>query len=573
MSVVGGYTGNNKSNRRLVNGQWVDLNEYNNQNSGRPAFGAAAGVTPITIPSGYTAPIDVYKDVISDTGTTGSGTRNVTSAPPVNQTPGSFSTGGGNGAPPLISISGQVKTDRPDAASSSSANVGSVNDEKNAGIGLNVKDAYGSIAEGNSTTASESITSTGEGATGTVGDVTGWGDSDTGENDKSETTLSDFEQYYAPELERAAAERAKATEQVDVAYQRMLKYLPQTQKLAGLQGSGKGQYGTLEAYNTYLSNIGKINDSYNDTVAQYEAAYRDHLQKEEDKKKLEEETAHDEAFDLAKTLAPTFRSEAELNAYVESLGVELSDAEVDALNQLYNTAMNDRSNDAIITIKDQAYAHTDEFMRALDAYGLSVDANGKIVDDEGGIVYSADDLASLQVYYDTMINTPEQKALDEQRDKEEEAKKQARNLKYAPVTHATDDFLDYTRLTIFGKEYKADDFHENKSFSSAVYDELTAGITGNFVFMDGDKVVLKYNGSYYTLKADSGEENEFEDIKGLIQNGQKYAEEKAAQEKAAQEKAAQEKAAQEKAAQEKAAQGKQERENWDWFYNLMNVLF
>lgn len=54
-----------------------------------------------------------------------------------------------------------------------------------------------------------------------------------------------------------------AMQQADVLQQRVEKYLPTQLKAQGLGGLGIGQQMQLDAYNDYVSNIGKINSEYN----------------------------------------------------------------------------------------------------------------------------------------------------------------------------------------------------------------------------------------------------------------------------------------------------------------------
>ena len=54
-----------------------------------------------------------------------------------------------------------------------------------------------------------------------------------------------------------------AMQQADVLHQRVEKYLPTQLKAQGLGGLGIGQQMQLDAYNDYVSNIGKINSEYN----------------------------------------------------------------------------------------------------------------------------------------------------------------------------------------------------------------------------------------------------------------------------------------------------------------------
>lgn len=63
----------------------------------------------------------------------------------------------------------------------------------------------------------------------------------------------------------AALDTSKNTslQQADVMRQRVEKYLPAQLKAQGLGGLGIGQQMQLDAYNDYISNIGKINSEYN----------------------------------------------------------------------------------------------------------------------------------------------------------------------------------------------------------------------------------------------------------------------------------------------------------------------
>ncbi len=63
----------------------------------------------------------------------------------------------------------------------------------------------------------------------------------------------------------AALDTSKNTslQQADVLRQRVEKYLPAQLKAQGLGGLGIGQQMQLDAYNDYISNIGKINSEYN----------------------------------------------------------------------------------------------------------------------------------------------------------------------------------------------------------------------------------------------------------------------------------------------------------------------
>lgn len=101
-------------------------------------------------------------------------------------------------------------------------------------------------------------------------------DYSTGEATKrASESLGEFERYYNLAKQSLDQEKTSAQQNASIMYDKMKKYLPEQIKAQGLGGLGVSESAMLDAYNTYMSNMGAIASDYQKNKTSIENNYQD----------------------------------------------------------------------------------------------------------------------------------------------------------------------------------------------------------------------------------------------------------------------------------------------------------
>lgn len=95
------------------------------------------------------------------------------------------------------------------------------------------------------------------------------------EDEAYQAQLDSLERNYGTANESLDKEKRKSQQEQAILLARLNKYLPQTMRRAGLEGTGVSETTQLSAYNNYASNMGEIEGSYQDTKASLLNKYSD----------------------------------------------------------------------------------------------------------------------------------------------------------------------------------------------------------------------------------------------------------------------------------------------------------
>lgn len=93
------------------------------------------------------------------------------------------------------------------------------------------------------------------------------------QKDSYERNAQDLLQNYRTAGQSLEKDRAYAKQGASISYDKLKKYLPEMAKAQGLGGLGVSGSTALQAYNSYMNNVGKIDGEYLDGKTELEKAY------------------------------------------------------------------------------------------------------------------------------------------------------------------------------------------------------------------------------------------------------------------------------------------------------------
>lgn len=174
-----------------------------------------------------------------------------------------------------------------------------------------------------------------------------------------------------------------AMQQADVLQQRVEKYLPTQLKAQGLGGLGIGQQMQLDAYNDYVSNIGKINSEYNANRTDLDSSHNSALAELErgylTSKAENDLAASDKVMETIKEYRDDFANDSEdlladLKEYLDEEGPNYLNDDNSISESNYNKLLEYLTNyEDRLTDADKARLEA-----ALEIYGRKITKEGEI---------------------------------------------------------------------------------------------------------------------------------------------------------------------------------------------------